>query len=190
MNTPGRDEPFVPPQRAVKAARGMPKRAMTQAHADTLKADAEVWQRIVDIVEANSDYPWPPAMDPKRLAEIIGVGRRPPTALDLALIADHYRVTPAWLLTGDDRGLDDGVITELQSYICWLRDRAKRAEDELATRVQTIHQVWQIVGELRQAALADGRGLYGDPLAQRLSAALTGVNYPPSKTEAANKEKK
>lgn len=48
---------------------------------------------------------------------------------------------------------------------------------QAAMRLRAAHdRVWQIVKELREAAVADGRDPYRDPMAQRLSAALVGAD--------------
>jgi hypothetical protein len=66
-------------------------------------------------------------------------GQRDPSSYDLAAIADAFGTTVAWLLTGDDHGLD--------------------AEEEQALREETIAAAWHLRAERAEAAVGRVRRL-------------------------------
>lgn len=78
-----------------------------------------------------------PDMDPERFTELL-LQKRTPTSLDLALIADAFKVTVPWLVTGDDHAWCEDTLTSLHEEL--VAERCRTAELKQAlVRMRAAH---------------------------------------------------
>lgn len=94
-----------------------------------------LWRRICQVA---TDQPGAqPDMEPEQFARILAREKRPSTT-DLALIADAFGVTVAWLLTGDDHGMCEGTIAALQEELRLGFEHSRRQDEEIADLKQQL----------------------------------------------------